>query len=89
MLDLAIFPERASKQVGDVRLPVVTLLDRGHVDSVLVLAHAPRCIHVGKIAQPHQWGHFVATKRKTIPPKYRSITGLQANSAADTQKSSV
>ena len=32
MLDLSVFPERASKQVGDVHLPVVALLDRGHVD---------------------------------------------------------
>jgi hypothetical protein len=64
VLDLSILPERASKQVSDVRLPVVTLLDRGHMDSALVLAHARRYIHAGTIAQPHQWGIFVATKRK-------------------------
>jgi hypothetical protein len=34
------------------------------MDSALVLAHARRYIHAGTIAQPHQWGIFVATKRK-------------------------
>jgi hypothetical protein len=51
VLDLSVFPKRASKEVGDVSLSVV-ILDRGYVDIALVLAHAPRSTDVGGIAQP-------------------------------------
>lgn len=40
MLDLSALSKRASKQVGDVGLAVMTALDSGYVNSALVLAHA-------------------------------------------------
>ena len=79
VLDLSVLPEGASKQMGDVSLTVVVFLDCGYVDSSFFLAHAYRFNHDGKIAQPHQWGILVATKRKVVWTKSSITHGLQAN----------
>jgi RNA polymerase sigma factor (TIGR02999 family) len=43
-------------------------------------------MHAVQIAQPHQWGKVVATKRKSICPIICPITGPQANPVAKTYK---
>jgi hypothetical protein len=64
VLDLSLFSERTSKQVGDVRLPVVPLLDRSHVDSAFVLAHAIVVFTLAGSRNPTNGDHSWLQKEK-------------------------